>query len=174
MLGLKFAFLKCTLQLLDGILMNDNNRIEQQIWYKIGEVARKMDISVEMIRVYEREGILISEKTESGQRIYDDRDLHWIGCIRRLIQEQGLNIEGIRQLLALMPCWMWRPCTEDMQQHCVAFNFSSRPCWTIKDQIPEGCRAENCRTCNVYRSAIQCENLKPKLFEMMQSCQSGG
>ncbi|RMD91512.1 MAG: MerR family transcriptional regulator [Calditrichaeota bacterium] len=134
-------------------------------WFKIGEVARRLDIAVETIRMYEREGIFIPEKTSSGQRIFNEADIHWIACIRRLIKEQGLNIEGIRRLLALLPCWELRPCREEERNICPAYQGSQRPCWTMKEQIPESCRAENCRTCAVYQSAIQCENIKPLLIK---------
>ncbi len=138
---------------------------ETQKWIKIGQVARKMEVSVELIRAYENEGILIPEKTDSGQRIYNEEDLHWIQCIRRLIKEQGLNISGIRHMLALMPCWDMRPCSEAEKEKCPAFNGASKPCWMIKDQVPLSCRDENCRLCSVYQSAQKCENLKKVLFQ---------
>ena len=73
--------------------------VQDTKWYKIGEVARKLDIAVETIRMYEREGIFISEKTDTGRRVFNDLDMRWLNCIRRLITEQGLNIEGIRRML---------------------------------------------------------------------------
>jgi MerR family transcriptional regulator/heat shock protein HspR len=132
-------------------------------WYKIGEVARMLEISVETIRMYEREGILLVEKTESGQRQFSEDDLLWIGCIRRLIKEKGLNIEGIRRLLALLPCWNLRPCSDEERKICPALLGATQPCWTMKDIIPESCRTDDCHTCNVYQSAIHCDNLK-KIF----------
>jgi len=137
--------------------------------YKIGEVARQMDVAVETIRVYEREGILLTEKSSTGQRIFNDNDIHWISCIRRLIREQGMNMEGIRRLLALMPCWEWRPCSEEERNSCQAVRSGEGPCWTMRHCVPESCRGQNCRECNVYQNAIRCENLKPRLFEMMEA-----
>lgn len=131
--------------------------------YKIGEVARMLEISVETIRMYEREGILLVEKAESGQRQFSEDDLLWIGCIRRLIKEKGLNIEGIRRLLSLLPCWMLRPCSETEKKACPALLRASQPCWTMKDEISQSCRTDDCHTCNVYQSAIHCDNLK-KIF----------
>lgn len=135
-------------------------------WYRIGEVARQLGIAVETIRMYERSGILLIEKTKTGQRIFNEDDIHWINCIRRLIKEQGLNLEGIRRLLALMPCWDLRPCTNEERDACPAYDGAIKPCWTMKSQIPESCRADNCRLCNVYQSAIQCENLKKVLYRI--------
>ncbi len=138
--------------------------IKKEAVYKIGQVAKKLDISVELIRAYEREGIFLPEKTEKGHRVFYEKDIHWINCIRRLINEQGLNIAGIRRILALLPCWEFRKCSKTDKESCPAFFESIKPCWMIKDQIPENCRDENCRECNVYQSSIACENIKPVLF----------
>lgn len=135
-------------------------------WYKIGEIARQLGIAVETIRMYEREGILLIERTTTGQRVFNEDDIHWISCIRRLIKEKGLNIEGIRRLLALLPCWNLRPCSDEEKKNCPCLLGSTRPCWSIKSQIPKSCRAEDCRSCNVYQSAIQCENLKKVFYQL--------
>lgn len=138
----------------------DNPRMH----YKIGEISRKLNISVETIRMYEREGILLTNKTSQGQRVFNNDDLKWIRCIRRLIKDEGLNLEGIRRLLALMPCWKLRPCQLEELEDCPAFHGDLRPCWTMKPEIPESCRGKNCRCCNVYTSATQCENLKDIIY----------
>ena len=133
--------------------------------YKIGEVARVLDIAVETIRMYEREGLLIPEKTDSGQRLFNDDDVHWISCIRRLIKEKGLNIEGIRRMLAMMPCWHLKPCASTDFENCPLAFGGVKPCWMMKSELPEICKTAECRECNVYRSAIQCENLKKLFFQ---------
>jgi len=134
-------------------------------WYKIGEVARKLDVAVETIRMYEREGILLTNKTPNGQRTFNDADLEWIYCIRRLIKEQGLNIEGIRRLISLLPCWDLRGCPEEDKDQCPAYTGATQPCWTMKEKIPAGCRDENCRECNVYLGVTSCENLKEVIYQ---------
>jgi MerR family transcriptional regulator, heat shock protein HspR len=129
-------------------------------WLKIGEVARQLDLAVETIRMYEREGLLLAHKTATGQRLFDESDVHWIGCIRRLIKEKGLNLEGIRRLLALIPCWELRPCSEEERKNCPAFLNATLPCWMIKSQLSPKCQTSNCRDCPVYQSASHCDNLK--------------
>lgn len=132
---------------------------------KIGEVARMLDVSVELIRAYEKEGLIIPHKTESGQRQFSENDIEWLRCIRRQITEQGMNIEGIRRLLALMPCWECGPCTESEKVTCPAYQGTTKPCWAIKEQLPESCRESNCRECKVYNNASCCENLKKVFFQ---------
>lgn len=141
------------------------NKVADKAWYKIGEVAKRLNIAVETIRMYERAGIIIVEKTAAGQRVFNNDDLQWLRCIRSLIKEQGLNIEGIRRLLAMMPCWELRPCTVAEREQCPAFLGALQPCWTMKDKIPESCRGINCRECNVYQSATHCDNLKQVIYK---------
>lgn len=134
-------------------------------YQKIGQAAKSLNISVELIRAYEREGILIPEKTKTGQRLFNAADVHWINCIRRLINEQGLNIEGIRRLLALMPCWELKPCAEEERNVCPAYLGAVKPCWMIKEETAGTCASDNCRKCRVYQSAINCDNIKKILYQ---------
>jgi MerR family transcriptional regulator/heat shock protein HspR len=142
---------------------------ERKTWLKIRQVAAKLDIAVETSRMYEREGLLLPQKTASGQRLFNEPDIHWISCIRRLIKVKGLNLEGIRRLLALIPCWELRPCSEEERKDCPAFLNAALPCWMIKSQLSEECRTFNCRDCPVYQSASHCDNLKVLLQKMQRA-----
>jgi len=144
------------------------SNVKEDKKYKIGEVAKNIGISVETIRMYERSGILLTQKSQSGQRYFNENDLHWINCIRRLIKEQGLNLEGIRRMLALLPCLELRPCSEEEKKNCPAFNGAIVPCWTMKSKVPISCQDEDCCLCSVYQSAIACENLKKVLYQSNQ------
>ncbi|KAA3609253.1 MAG: MerR family transcriptional regulator [Calditrichaeota bacterium] len=128
--------------------------------YKIGEVSRQLDVAVETIRMYEREGLIVVAKTDTGQRYYNEEDVHWLNCIRSLIKNQGLNIEGIRRLLSLIPCWQIKPCSLSDREHCPAFNGAVKPCWMIKNELGGDCSTFNCRECHVYLNAHECTNLK--------------
>jgi MerR family transcriptional regulator/heat shock protein HspR len=123
---------------------------------KIGEVARHFDISVDLLRLYEREGLLIPLKSTKGTRYFTEQDYPWISTVLRLVRQTGLNFAGIRHLLALLPCWSIRKCGETRQPGCTLHASSEAPCWTKK----ECCSPGDCYSCNVYRSACQCENLK--------------
>ena len=53
--------------------------------YTIGEVAKKMNLSVHTIRYYEKEGLIPSiNRTKSGLRTFEDKDLEWIKLIECL------------------------------------------------------------------------------------------
>jgi len=130
---------------------------------KIGRVARKLNIAVETIRMYERAGLFLPHKTATGQRLFTQQDVEWIQCIRQMVQELGLNLEGIRRILALVPCWELRPCSQEERENCPAFVGADKPCWMMLSEIPESCRLD-CRSCHVYQSASHCTNMKLLIY----------
>ncbi len=155
---------------------------------KIGAVAKHFHISVDLLRLYEREGLLIPLKSPRGTRYYTQHDFAWIGTILRLVREARLNFAGIRRLVALLPCWEIRQCGHFRRAGCTYIADSSRPCWAnraicclpqrnvkpapgaeefpVKQNAdPGSCRpgTEDCYFCAVYRSAPSCENLRALL-----------
>lgn len=129
---------------------------------KIGTVARHFNISVDLLRLYEREGLLIPIKSPKGTRYFTDQDYGWIGTVLRLVREARLNFAGIRHLLALLPCWEIRGCEHEKKQHCEVIKDATAPCWTNKQCCKPG-TPDECYYCPVYRSAPACENLRALL-----------
>jgi len=123
---------------------------------KIGEVAWQFGISVDLLRLYEREGLLIPLKSPKGTRYFTRLDYPWIATLLRLVREARLNFAGIRHLLALLPCWEIRSCEEHDHSSCSLTAGASAPCWVEKNC----CSPRDCYHCPVYRSASKCENLK--------------
>jgi MerR family transcriptional regulator, heat shock protein HspR len=132
--------------------------------YKIGQVAEMLGISVPTLRMYEREGILIPIKSSGGTRYFSESDVNWVRCIRRMITELGLNLEGIRRLLALIPCWELTDCGRRQDETCDMSADATRPCW-MKETCPCKQTSAECYACPAYRYSVNCENLK-SLFEI--------
>jgi len=123
---------------------------------KIGEVAQYFGVYVDLLRLYEREGLLIPLKSDKGTRYFTQLDYPWIATVLRLVREARLNFAGIRHLLALLPCWEIRGCTADAKAGCAVSAGATAPCWIHKNC----CNPGDCYACDVYRAACQCENLK--------------
>jgi MerR family transcriptional regulator/heat shock protein HspR len=137
---------------------NDLNFNDPMI--SIGTVADKLNVSVSTIRKYEAEGLILPHRTDSGHRLFSLEDIDRIRMIQHLIQERGLNIEGIRRLQALLPCWNILPCTLKKWNTCPAFEDNTKPCWMIKglDCVKQG---NECRKCQVYRfGSLHIEDIK--------------
>lgn len=131
---------------------------------KIGTVARHFGISVDLLRLYEREGLVIPLKSSRGTRYYTEHDYIWIGTVLRLVREARLNFAGIRHLLALIPCWEIRHCGFDSKKNCPVIADGARPCWANRSCCPV-VSAQDCYFCTVYRAAPECENLKALLVK---------
>jgi len=68
---------------------------------KIGVVAKKIGLSVDAIRFYERNGLLSRPpRTEGGFRRYGENDVETLAFVRR-VQGLGFKLSEIRALLRL-------------------------------------------------------------------------
>ncbi len=130
----------------------------------IGTLAEEVGLSVSAVRKYENQGLIIAHRTASDRRMFSQEDISRVRYIHKLIQEQSLNIEGIRRIQALIPCWEIISCKDSKRNQCPAFKDHSKPCWTIKglDCAPQG---NECRSCMVYRFGSLCtENIKELVY----------
>lgn len=128
---------------------------------KIGQAARRLGVSVQAIRLYESEGLLISFRSQGGTRWYSEEDIRWISEIKQLVCS-GLNFEGIRRLLAQIPCWALKPCRPEDHASC-SMRFEARmPCWVAPEKLCTE-KLKECYHCNTYRRAPDYINLKTRV-----------
>ena len=77
-----------------------------------------------------------------------------------IIKDLGFNIEGIRRMQAILPCWDLLPCEKKVQENCLAYNGTSKPCWMIKEAHCT-LKGNECRKCLVYRfGSLLTEDIK--------------
>ena len=67
---------------------------------KIGELSRRTDVSVRMLRYYEARGLLAPQRTSSGYREYGPAEEQTVRRIK-MLGSAGMTLETIQQLL---PC----------------------------------------------------------------------
>ncbi|WP_328411143.1 MerR family DNA-binding transcriptional regulator [Streptomyces violaceus] len=68
---------------------------------RIGEVARGAGVSVRAVRYYEQQGLLIAERSPSGQRLYRQDAISLV----RFFQEMFAAGLTSRRIAELLPCW---------------------------------------------------------------------
>ena len=65
----------------------------------VGEVAKKMDVTVRTLQYYDKEGLLSpSAESEGGRRLYTDKDLITLHQIMSL-KSLGFSLNDIKQRL---------------------------------------------------------------------------
>jgi len=127
--------------------------------YPLRVAAELTGTSVYALRQYVDLGLIIPYKTPTNRRLYSKVDIQRILCIRKYLDEQGLNIAGIKALLASVPCWLVKPCPIEDREKCDAYTSLNEPCWQVTVKGPT-CQEVDCRECDVYRLQEECNDLK--------------
>jgi MerR family transcriptional regulator/heat shock protein HspR len=118
--------------------------------YTLSTTAVLSGIPFHSIRQYIDKGLIIPFKKESNRNLFSQVDILRLKYIHKLLGEGGLNIAGIRTLLAVIPCWAIRHCNDDERGACEAFHSDAYPCWEASEKGTL-CKNTNCRECEVYR-----------------------
>ncbi|MFC1562048.1 MerR family transcriptional regulator [candidate division KSB1 bacterium] len=142
------------------------NHLYKEPIFPIGVAAKMVGVSPSTLRMYESESLLIPYKTSTNMRLFSQQDLEWIQYIRSLIKKEKLSVEGIRRILALIPCFKIRSCDISLKDKCEAYTSNGKPCWALQEVYGE-CQNFECRTCVVYRDAVQAFDTKKMLGEYM-------
>ncbi len=128
----------------------DNSQTSTSPVYTIGVASSLSGIPVHSIRQYIDKGLIIPFRTASNRNLFSQVDIMRLDFIQKLLDEDGLNIAGIRALLAMIPCWQMQKCSIRERKACQAYSSKSYPCWEASEKGPL-CRNTNCRECNVYK-----------------------
>ena len=119
--------------------------------YTLGVASQLSEIPAHSIRQYIDMGLLIPFKLESKRHLFSQTDVRRLKIIQELIHERGLNFAGLRTMMAMVPCWAVRKCSESDQQACSAYTENFLPCW-MASQKGSKCKNVDCRNCEVYHS----------------------
>jgi len=125
----------------------------------IGAAADLIGVSVQTLRYYEQEGLIIPFHRGSKHRRYSTNDIERIRCMRVMINQEKVSIEGVKRLLSLIPCWNIKGCSLESRNSCDAFKMHSTPCWMVSNKSKE-CKNAECRICPVYTEITDCHTLK--------------
>lgn len=72
----------------------------EKLFYPIGEVAKKYNVNVSLIRFWEKEfDILKPKKNKKGNRMFTKKDMVNLDIIYHLVKERGFTLEGAKKKL---------------------------------------------------------------------------
>jgi len=111
---------------------------------QIGAVCKRIGLSVDAIRFYERNALLPRPpRTQGGFRQYDESDVETLGFIRR-VQDLGFTLREIRDLLELRRSRL-------------------QPCAPVSQRLEE-------KLADVQRKLSDLQELEHELRMALQSC----
>ena len=67
----------------------------------ISVAARMLDMHPQTLRKYERLGLVRPARTIGSMRLYSAGEIERLRFIKRLVEEEGVNLAGVQRLLAL-------------------------------------------------------------------------
>jgi DNA-binding transcriptional MerR regulator len=68
--------------------------------YTIGAFSTEVGLSIDTLRYYEKEKLILPKRNEINRRIYDTSDITWINFIKKL-KQTGMPIKDIKQYAKL-------------------------------------------------------------------------
>jgi MerR family transcriptional regulator/heat shock protein HspR len=125
--------------------------------YTIGTVAELLNEHPETLRVWERNDLIHPDRN-SYQRKYSNNDLKRLKFVKYLMDEKGLNIAGVRQLVSMYSCWYLRYCKGgDLKNTPVPVN-ESKPCWKVEGTycLAPSDKSEFCQNCEMMKKCDGC------------------
>jgi MerR family transcriptional regulator/heat shock protein HspR len=69
--------------------------------YFISVAARMLDMHPQTLRKYERLGLVRPSRTMGSMRLYSRGELERLRLIKRLVDDAGINLAGVRRLLSI-------------------------------------------------------------------------
>jgi len=67
--------------------------------FRIGELAKKLELERFVIRFWEKEFSIKTKRSQGSQRFYDENDLRKFELIKKLLYEEGFTIVGAKKKL---------------------------------------------------------------------------
>jgi DNA-binding transcriptional MerR regulator len=83
-----------------GVVVNAKERDPDRAVYAISAASELTGVDAQMLRAYERRGLLFPARTEGGTRRYSDHDIDRIDRITTYLAA-GLNLAGIERVFVL-------------------------------------------------------------------------
>jgi len=80
--------------------MNEEISQKNKIFYSIGETAKMFNVTVSLIRFWEKEfSVLKPKKNKKGNRLFTKKDIENLKIIYHLVKERGFTLNGAKKKL---------------------------------------------------------------------------
>ncbi len=116
----------------------DSIQIPDKTYFKIGEVAKLLDLQPYVLRYWETEfDALRPEKTKTGQRAYRRDDIELLLLVKNLLYEEMYTIAGARRQLKLRKKGAIEPLGPEAQQLLVSSHedlLTEKAAWATERQ----------------------------------------
>jgi MerR family transcriptional regulator/heat shock protein HspR len=93
--------------------------------YTIGIVAKLLGVCCATLRIWEKNGLIKPDRIGKN-RYYSKANLDQLEHVKKLIQEKGINIEGVKVILNTLPCWEIKNCPPKVRNSCPVFKKKSK------------------------------------------------
>jgi DNA-binding transcriptional MerR regulator len=152
------------MSLLDAIAIPDKT------YFKIGEVAKLLDLEPYVLRYWESEfDVLDPDKTDSGQRVYQRDDIELVCQIRDLLYNEMFTIAGARRQLELErngePCYATEVKGAGADSDAEAFEAENRELRQQLDELAARLEASE-------QQRTEADDTQPDLWEERLASQS--
>jgi MerR family transcriptional regulator/heat shock protein HspR len=88
--------------------------------YTIGIAAKLLKVCPATLRIWERKGLI--RITRMGKnRFYSQCNIDRLEHIKKLLQEDRVNIEGVKKILDTTYCWDIKQCSPKTRKSCLVF-----------------------------------------------------
>jgi MerR family transcriptional regulator, heat shock protein HspR len=67
--------------------------------YTISVVAQMVGLHEQSLRMYERKGLIQPQRSDGNIRLFSDADVERVRCIKRLVDDLGVNLAGAEVIL---------------------------------------------------------------------------
>ena len=74
----------------------------QKRTFRIGHLAKELDVERFVIRFWEKEFSVKTKRTDGGQRFYDEEDFEKFKLIKQLLYKEGFTIAGAKKQIEVV------------------------------------------------------------------------
>ena len=96
-------------EILDRRMLSEADKDYTRPLFTIGITADLLGVSQATLRIWERRGLIVPARLGKN-RYYSRRDVDRLREIKELLQEERMNIAGVKAVLKRVKCWEEKHC----------------------------------------------------------------